>query len=454
MTHPGTPDAPPPLPAGYTPPPATPRPDWIDSAWAAGGPLPEPVWHDPGRRDPAGPQGTPAGGGRGGGGRSPRGGTGAGVLAVIALGAGAAGSLVTVAALGVAGLLGPRDASAGPAAALVAPEVRTIERSEITAAVEAVSPAIVTITARVGDEALVATDPFALPATGVGSGIIYDARGLVLTSRHVVCGADALTVRLLDGRELPASVYGVDTLTDLAIVRIGGADDLPVARLGDSATVRPGQVAIAIGSPMGTYTNSVTSGVVSATGRELAVDDRCGEGGRRTLRSLIQTDAAINPGNSGGALVDAGGRVIGVNTAIDGASEGIGFAIPIGIARPIMAQAAAGKELTRPWIGIVYTPVTPGLADRLGLAVDYGVLVGRGETGGESAVIEGSPAAAAGIRDGDLILAVNGERLDAAHPLDLVLTGYGPDEVLELTVLRAERTIAISVRLGTRPAGV
>ncbi|MFO1540891.1 MAG: S1C family serine protease, partial [Chloroflexota bacterium] len=436
-------------------PPMPPRPTWTERPPAAGGPAPEPVWHDPGRRDPANSWGGPAhAAGGGSGGRAPRSGIGAGVLAAIALGAGAAGSLVTVAALGMAGLLGPRDASGVRGAVPVAPEIRTLERSEITAAVEAVSPAIVTITARVGDEALVATDPFALPATGVGSGIIYDARGLVLTSRHVVCGADALTVRLLDGRELPAAVYGVDTLTDLAIVRIGGADDLPVARIGDSGTVRPGQVAIAIGSPMGTYTNSVTSGVVSATGRELGVDDRCGEGGRRTLRSLIQTDAAINPGNSGGALVDADGRVIGVNTAIDGASEGIGFAIPIGIARPIMAQAAAGKALMRPWIGIVYAPVTPGLADRLGLAVDYGVLVGRTDPGGGSAVLDDSPAARAGIRDGDLILAVNGERLDAAHPLDLVLTGYGPDEVLELTVLRGDRTIAIAIRLGTRPAGL
>ena len=414
-------------------------------------PLPEPRWYDPGRRDPLARPPRTGRADKGRGGRERRGdGRLLAWVALIAAGAGAAGAAVVL-VLGML-VLGPGAGSGTAGSPGPAPAARTVELSAVTAAVDAVSPAVVTITTRAGDGALVAADPFALPATGVGSGIVYDASGLVLTSRHVVCDADALTVRLKDGRELAATTYGIDTLTDLAIVRIAGADDLPVAPIGDSSGIRPGQVAIAIGSPLGTYTNSVTSGVVSATARELTVDDRCGSGMRRTLRGLIQTDAAINPGNSGGALVDIDGRVIGVNTAIEGGSEGIGFAIPIAIARPLMRQAAAGAPLTRPWIGIVHEPITPALADRAGLPVDHGVLVAlpAGEAG--SAVIPGSPAEAAGIRDGDIVLAIDGVRIDAAAPLDLLLTDHAAGDTLALDVLRGGETIVLRIVLGVRPA--
>jgi len=331
----------------------------------------------------------------------------------------------------------------------------TVEQSDIIAAVNRVSPAVVTITSRAVTGDLAATDPFSLPATGVGSGVIFsDARGgLVLTARHVVCGAQALTVRLLDGREFSATTYGVDTLTDLAIVQIElGTEDLPIARAGDSSALQAGQVAIAIGSPMGTYTNSVTSGVISATGRDVAVIERCG-GGERMLRNLVQTDAAINPGNSGGPLVDVGGRVIGINTAVsDDGTEGIGFAIPINIARPIMEQAIAGKDLTRPWIGVFYEPVTPALAARWALPLDYGVLVRQSPGSTDPAVVADSPAADAGIVEGDLITAVNDERIDAANRLDDLLAQYGPDERLSLSVLRGGQTLTLPVTLGKRPA--
>jgi 2-alkenal reductase len=330
-----------------------------------------------------------------------------------------------------------------------------VEQSDIIEAVGRISPAVVTITSRSAVGELVTTDPFSLPATGVGSGLIFsnERGGLVLTARHVVCGADALTVKLLDGREFPATTYGVDTLTDLAIVQLDGdATDLPIARVGDSTALQPGQVAVAIGSPLGTYTNSVTSGVISATGRDVAVEERCEPGTGRVLRNLVQTDAAINPGNSGGPLIDATGRVIGVSTAVTQAGEGIGFAIPINIARPIMDQAIAGKELTRPWIGVFYEAVTPALVSRLGLPVDYGVLVGRSTGSGEPAVVDGSPAAVAGIRDGDLITAINDERIDATRPLDDLLAQYAPSESLELSVLRDGQPLSVRLILGTRPA--
>jgi 2-alkenal reductase len=379
-------------------------------------------------------------------------------MAAVAMISGVVGAALTVGVLGASGYLARPSTAAGSSpiqtAANLPPTVTTIEQSDIIAAVDRVSQAVVTITSRVTTGDLVATDPFSLPATGVGSGIIFSSdQGLVLTARHVVCGADALTVKLLDGREFPATTYGVDTLTDLAIVQIGQEDlDLPIARVGDSSALLPGQVAIAIGSPLGTYTNSVTSGVISATGRDVPVSERCGIGGQRILRGLIQTDAAINPGNSGGPLIDASGRVIGVSTAVAGDSEGIGFAVPVDIARPIMEQAIAGKPLTRPWIGVFYEPVTPALVSRLDLPVDYGVLVSQPVGGSDPAVVADSPAARAGVLEGDLITAINEQRIDASHSLDDRLSQYRPDDMLTLSVMRDGQTLAIRMTLGTRPA--
>ena len=255
-----------------------------------------------------------------------------------------------------------------------APSSQTVvvdDQTAITNAAESVSPAVVTITVREGQ----ATDPFSLPETGVGSGIIYDPNGWVLTNRHVVADATQVTVELQDGRRLPANVYGVDTLTDLAIVKID-ATGLPAAQIGDSGTLKPGQTAIVIGSPLGTFTNSVTSGVISALGRQLVVSDPV-TGERRQLRNLVQTDAAINPGNSGGPLVDAAGNIVGVSTAYAESAQGIFFAIPINIAKPIMRQAVAGQPLSRPWIGVVYVPLNRSVADENTLPIDYGAWIHR-----------------------------------------------------------------------------
>ena len=192
--------------------------------------------------------------------------------------------------------LGQQADSGGAAAPDV---VRIVEESAITAAVDKVSPAVVTITPRGRDGAFVYTE-------GVGSGVIYDADGWVVTNRHVVCNADSLSVQLADGQHYEGTVHGLDTLTDLAIVKIEGTD-LPAVEIGNSGTLKVGQRAIAIGSPLGTFTNSVTTGVVSAMGRRIDVNDECSRTGQiESLRDLIQTDAAINPGNSGGALVDVG----------------------------------------------------------------------------------------------------------------------------------------------------
>ncbi len=300
-------------------------------------------------------------------------------------------------------------------------------------------------------------DPAAgtIPEQGIGSGVIFDASGWILTNRHVVTDASSstassVTVELKDGHQYQGSVYGIDTLTDLAIVKID-ASGLATATIGVSADLKVGQLAIAIGSPLGTYSNSVTSGIVSATGRSVTV-----QSGDR-LNNLIQTDAAINPGNSGGPLLDAIGDVIGINTAVATGSNGIGFAIPIDIARPIMQQALAGQPLARPYIGIRYEAITPQVQARDKLSQDHGALVSRatdasGDT--QAAVVPDGPADQAGVKEGDIIVDVGGQAIDAEHPLDLVLAGFAPGQAVDLQIIRGSATISILVTLGTRPANL
>ncbi len=323
--------------------------------------------------------------------------------------------------------------------------VRVVEQNAVTAAVEDVSPAVVTITPRGRDGIYV--------YESVGSGVIYDEDGWIVTNRHVVCDADTLTVRLADGSLYAGRIHGLDTLTDLAIVKID-ARDLPSVDLGNSGTLRVGQHAIAIGSPLGTFTNSVTTGVVSALGRTIAVDDVCsGSNPVDSLRNLIQTDAAINPGNSGGALVDAGGTLIGINTAIAGDAQGIGFAIPVNLARPIMHQAVEGESLSRPWMGIFYTALTPTLQDQRDLVLGYGALVETPSDQSAAAVWPGSPADMAGLRAGDIITHIDTIRVDGDNPLDEILTQYRPRETLTVRVLRGDELVDLSLTLGDRPEG-
>jgi S1-C subfamily serine protease len=193
--------------------------------------------------------------------------------------------------------------------------------------------------------------------------------------------------------------------------------------------------------------------VVSALGRHIDVDDACGGSGQmESLRNLIQTDAAINPGNSGGALVDTGGALIGINTAIAGDAQGIGFAIPVNLARPIMQQAIEGEALSRPWMGIYYTALTPVLQDQRNLVLGYGALVEPPEDLASGAVFTGSPADESGLQTGDIITHVDTIRIDGDNPLDEILTQYRPRETVELRVLRGEELVDLSLTLGNRPA--
>jgi serine protease Do len=271
--------------------------------------------------------------------------------------------------------------------------------------------------------------------------VIYSADGWIVTNKHVVADETSIVVHLKDGRDFTGRVYGVDTLTDLAVVKIDAAG-LPTATLGRSGGIKVGQTAIAIGSPLGVYTNSVTAGIVSALGRDITTESG-------SINGLIQTDAAINPGNSGGALVDSSGAVIGINTAISTEGAGIGFAIPIDIARPILEQALAGIPLSRPWIGVRYTALDLRIAKENNLSVSAGAwIIADGTT---SPIIAGSPAEAAGLKSGDIITAVNETAIDEAHPLQDLLVQYSPGATITLTVLRDGSSITITVELGIRP---
>ena len=303
------------------------------------------------------------------------------------------------------------------------------EQSAIVAVAERVSPAIVTleVTAPDGD--------------GIGSGVIYSADGWIVTNKHVVEDATSIVVRLKDGRDFVGTIYGIDTLTDLAVVKIDAAG-LPTATLGRSGGIKVGQTAIAIGSPLGVYTNSVTAGIVSALGRDITTESGA-------INGLIQTDAAINPGNSGGALVDSSGAVIGINTAISTEGAGIGFAIQIDIARPILEQALAGVPLSRPWIGVRYTALDLRVARENDLSISAGAwIIADGTT---SPIVPGSPAERAGLKGGDIITAVNETAIDGAHPLQDLLVQYSPGTTITLTVLRDGSLITITVELGIRP---
>jgi serine protease Do len=319
-------------------------------------------------------------------------------------------------------------------------DVRIDESSAVIAAVEKVTPAVVTIRSSGGG--------FLGAASGTGSGFVYHSDGWILTNRHVVEDAGELVVELNDGREFAGEVYGIDTLTDLAIVRID-ATELPSAPIGTSADLESGQLAIAIGNPLG-YENTVTTGVVSGLGRQIQASDAT-QTSAETLRNLIQTDAAINPGNSGGPLVNSAGQVIGVNTAVSTTAQGLGFAIPIDVAKPIMQQALDGVQpLVRPWIGVFYVPIDPALAAAQDLPVDSGALIGTTDGSGQ-AIFPGSPAEAAGLQGGDIITAIDGEPITAETELSMLILTRAPGDTITLRVLRDNTVREIDVTLGELP---
>ena len=279
------------------------------------------------------------------------------------------------------------------------------------------------------------------PATsGLGSGVIVSDNGYVLTNYHVIESADQIEVALSDGRNLSARVVGNDPESDLAVLQItqpsGKPLNLPAITLGKMEQVAIGDVALAIGNPFGVG-QTVTMGIISALGRSHL--------GINTFENFIQTDAAINPGNSGGALVDGKGQLIGINTAIysrSGGSLGIGFAIPISIARNVMEQIIQNGSVTRGWVGIEAQEITPDLVESFGLSDANGALI--------AGVLRGSPADASGIKPGDILLSVNGRPVkDPQSMLDLIAS-QKPGDTVTFKLRRRNNLIESQVKIGKR----
>ncbi len=343
----------------------------------------------------------------------------------------------------------------------VAAGTRPVPHSFVAEAARAVAPAVV----RIDIERSVARQPFdpALldpllrdlfgdPAgsrreRGQGSGVVIDAgRGLVLTNAHVVDQVDSVEVTLADGRQLDGEVVGVDGVTDLAVVRVRGVRDLQAAPLGDSEALEVGDWAIALGSPYG-LERTVTLGIVSSLHRDI---NSLGFADKRL--DLIQTDAAINPGNSGGPLIDAAGQVIGINTLVrSGPGAGLGFAIPINLARRVADQLASGQPVVHPYLGLQLVPLTARRAREnnrdpdalLQLPERDGALVQR--------VLEDSPAEAAGLRRGDLVVEVADRPVGDPAALLQQVERSQVGQPLPLTVIRGQRELKVSIRPAALP---
>ena len=275
-------------------------------------------------------------------------------------------------------------------------------------------------------------------ASGLGSGVIVSPEGYVLTNNHVVEGADAIEVALNNGRKLPARIVGRDPESDLAVLQIKSGGKLPAITFGHTDQLHVGDVVLAIGNPFGVG-QTVTMGIVSALGRSHL--------GINTFEDFIQTDAAINPGNSGGALIDASGNLVGINSAIysrTGGSLGIGFAIPVSLARNVMEQIIQTGSVTRGWIGVEVQAITGELAESFGLPSSDGTLI--------SGVMRGSPADRAGIQPGDVLLTVDGRKVNDPQSMLEAIAALRPGQKADFELRRGKAGINLKVEIARRPA--
>jgi Do/DeqQ family serine protease len=271
---------------------------------------------------------------------------------------------------------------------------------------------------------------------GLGSGVIIDKRGYVLTNFHVVKGADGVTIRLADKQEFRGRIVGADPKTDLAVIKFEAPEDIRVAPLGNSDALRVGEWAIAIGNPFG-LDQTVTVGVVSATGRA--------DVGIATYENFIQTDASINPGNSGGPLVNLRGEVIGINTAIVATGQGIGFAIPANMVKRVTAQLIDRGKVQRGWIGVSLQPMSKELAQALGVGDSHGAVVAR--------VYPGSPADTAGLAQNDVIVGFDGTAVDDYHHLQRLSSEAEVGRTVKVDVVRKREKKVISLKVAEAPEG-
>ena len=282
--------------------------------------------------------------------------------------------------------------------------------------------------------------------SAAGTGMIVTSDGYILTNKHVIDGATKINVVLDDGTTFEdVKVAAVDPLNDVAFLKIKDVSDLKPVTLGDSKTVSVGQQVIAIGNALGQYQNSVTSGIVSGTGRSLTATDSTGSMSEK-LSDMIQTDAAINSGNSGGPLVNAAGQVIGINTATSSSAENMGFAIPISSVKGMLKQLTETGEAIRAYLGIYGIDITADVAKEYNLPVSAGAYLYN--TAKYSSVIKDSPAEKAGLKNKDIITAVNDAKIGTAGSLSSLIGEYKPGDTIQLTVIREGKEIGIKVTLG------
>ena len=274
------------------------------------------------------------------------------------------------------------------------------------------------------------------PVEGVGSGVVIDEKGYILTNNHVIDDAERLKVTLTDGRVMRGRVAGSDDVTDLAVIKVESEQPLPAAELGNSDDLKAGQIVMAIGNPFGlTGGPAVTAGIISSLNRSLQA--------RSGVLELIQTDAAINPGNSGGPLVNTEGKVVAINTANMPYAQGIGFAVPINIAKSILKELIEKGRVTRPWIGVASLKVTPQLARHYGLHESEGALIAKVEPY--------SPADDAGLRKGDIIEGIDGSRIEDPSQIASHVRKKQVKDQLMLTVNRYGRQLQVPIQVDERP---
>lgn len=370
-------------------------------------------------------------------------------------------------------LPGIRSVGEAPTQAKVVEERVIQEDSLIVNIVEKASPAVVSIVATKDVPKVRNTNPFEGfpfffmdpfqygegelgPGTegterqriGSGTGFFVSPDGLIVTNKHVVSDEAADYTVLLDGgKEYAATVLARDPVHDLAVIKISGSD-FPTLELGDSDALKAGQTVIAIGNSLGEFANSVSKGIISGLGRNLVAGS--GFGDEEQLTDIIQTDAAINPGNSGGPLLDISGKIIGVNVAVARGAENVGFALPSNQLKRIVEDVKATGRISSAYMGVRYAVLNKQAQEENGLPFDYGAIVLRGTQATEFAVIPGSPADKAGIVENDIILEIDGQRIDTEHPLGNVLAKYRPGDTVRVKLWHKGETKDIAVVLEER----
>lgn len=321
------------------------------------------------------------------------------------------------------------------------------EQSAVIDVAKKVSPAVVSITSKTVTRGFFGNIQ---EAEGAGTGMIVTSDGLILTNRHVVDDANAnYTVITHDGKSYEAKVVSRDLSNDIAFVRIT-ASKLPVIELADSGSVQVGQKVVAIGNALGQFQNTVTEGIISGLSRGVVAGDSPRSAER--LQNLFQTDAAINPGNSGGPLVNLEGQVVGINTAVAGqGAQNIGFAIPINEAKPLISSVKEKGRIVRAYLGVRFTAVDKQLAQTEKLPVDHGAWV-QASSDREPGVVAGSPAAKAGIKEGDIIVKIGGDTVDSTHSLQSLISKHKAGDKVPVVLMRDGKEQTVDVTLEEAPA--